>query len=151
MAKTKSDRLKLVKNLAERKEQQAAKLLAEFNTAIANEKSQLRELQTYYADYLGEIKSKRSMSPLELMNYRHFSREIADSVANVELKIESMQVHLKKLTIQWQLLHKRRTVFEDLMAESKLNELETLAKDEQKIIDELITTQQSYQSDQSRL
>ncbi len=72
--------METLKKLAEWREQEAAQALSQHQLKVQSEQLQLDDLKRYYNDYLSTIDEQKSLERQELINYRSFSQQLAQTI-----------------------------------------------------------------------
>ncbi|GAB1262008.1 flagellar export protein FliJ [Aurantivibrio plasticivorans] len=138
MAERKSQKLDVVKKLAEQKESKAASLLQEQQEKLASENEFLSQLSEYYDSYLSDIDQQLQVSPEELLRYRGFSQQLAKSVKQIEQKISHTEQAVQFAREEWAQLRHKRSAIEDLIESAIQEERAEDDRIEQKYLDELV-------------
>ncbi len=138
---SKSDRLDIVKKLAERKEATAAANLQKAQKQLADEQQQYEQVQDYYQEYLSKSTDQNHVSIDELTRMRGFTHRLSTSVAKINDQILDTEKTIDGLQNEWVILRHRRKVLEELIENAKREELAQMDKRDQKALDELVTQQ----------
>lgn len=111
MAKPKkSTRLKTVVQLAEQREQRAAKILADTRKRLLMAEQQMESLRAYQNDYANNFirLAGKPSHPAMLANYTGFYRSL-NRAEDIQLKqIETIREQLERAMQHWQLQYQRR-------------------------------------------
>ena len=139
MAKAKkSTRLKTVVQLAEQREQRAAKILADTRKRLMVAEQQMQSLRDYQNDYaknFTRIVAKPS-HPAMLANYSGFYRSL-NRAEEIQLKqIEVIQEQLGRAMQHWQLQYQRRLNMEKLFKAALADEEQQAEKRLQREFDD---------------
>jgi flagellar FliJ protein len=139
MAKEKkSTRLKTVVQLAEQREQRAAKILADTRKRLMVAEQQMQGLRDYQNDYaknFSRIAAKPS-HPAMLANYSGFYRSL-NRAEEIQLKqIEVIQEQLGRAMQHWQLQYQRRLNMEKLFKAALASEEQQAEKRLQREFDD---------------
>lgn len=137
MSKPKSERLDIVRKLAQQKEQQAAQGLLGHRQRLEIESQQLEQLQSYHTDYLLRIEQQKQTSVADVITYRDFSHRLASAVQQQSKKVEVVQAELDMANKQWILLREKRLAVEEVIAHSRAEEQSESDRLEQKSLDEM--------------
>ncbi|MGI1677435.1 MAG: flagellar export protein FliJ [Cellvibrionaceae bacterium] len=144
---SKSDRLDIVKKLAEKKEAAAALNLQKAQNQLDEEQGQYEQVQSYYQEYLLKSNNQNDVSIDQLTSMRGFTHRLSNSVTQINHQISDTQRTIETLQSEWVILRHRRRVLEDLIASAKKEEESQLDKAEQKVMDELVSQQYNRQED----
>ncbi len=136
---SKSDRLEIVKKLAEKKEAAAALSLQKAHIQLIEEQKQYDQVQDYYQEYLSKSTHQNNISIDELTRMRGFTHRLSNSVTQIMGQISDTEITINTLQKEWMVLRHRRRVLEDLINRAKKEEQTNEDKVEQKIMDELIS------------
>lgn len=135
----KSDRLAIVKKLAEQKESAAAVKLERARHQLISEQNQQQQIENYYQEYLLESQKQTNISADSLIRMRGFTQRLSDSIQQVNRQIQDTESTLEKLQQEWIQLRQKRQVLEDLIEKAQQEEQYQLSKAEQSLLDELTT------------
>ena len=122
--KNKSDRLKIVLDLAARKEQSAMEVLAQKRRYRDEQQSQLTNLKQYHTQYLADIKQdvNHVQNAVSLQANLHFLSQIDAAINQQEGVIHIAEQELSKAMQEWTILHQKRKGMADLIGEYKKQE-----------------------------
>jgi flagellar FliJ protein len=118
MAKLKkSARLKTVLQLAENREQRAAKILADTRKRLMAAEQQMESLRSYQADYTSNFASMaaKPSHPAMLANYSGFYRSLNRAEEIQQKQIDVILEQLERAMQHWQHQHQRRLNMEKLV------------------------------------
>tara|TARA_B100000446_G_C10445955_1_gene303396 strand:- start:1 stop:441 length:441 start_codon:yes stop_codon:yes gene_type:complete len=135
--KNKSDRLKVVLDLAARKEQSAMEVLAQKRRYRDEQQLQLTNLKQYHTQYLADIKqdANQVQNAVSLQANLHFLSQIDAAINQQEGVIHIAEQELAKAMQEWTILHQKRKGMADLIAEYKKQETSFADKKEQQQIE----------------
>jgi flagellar FliJ protein len=138
MAASRAARLAPVIEMAEKAEQEAARLLAQGQTQLSQAEAKLGELEQYYSDYQQQWiqQGSQGVSGQWLMNYQRFLSQLESAIGQQQRSVNWYRDNLQKLRQQW---HQRHVRVEGLskLVESYQKEARIAAdKREQKLLDE---------------
>ena len=124
--------------MAEKAEQEAARLLGQGQTQLNQAEAKLGELEQYFSDYQQQWMQQGSqgVSGQWLMNYQRFLSQLESAIGQQQRSVNWYRDNLKKLRQQW---HQRHARVEGLskLVESYQKEARIAAdKREQKLLDE---------------
>jgi len=124
--------------MAEKAEQDAARLLGQGQTQLNQAEAKLGELEQYFRDYQEQWMQQGSqgVSGQWLMNYQRFLSQLESAIAQQQRSVNWYRDNLRKLREQWQQRHARVEGLSKLV-ESYQREARIAAdKREQKLLDE---------------
>ena len=135
--KNKSDRLKIVLDLAARKEQSAMEVLAKKRRYRDEQLGQLDSLKQYHAQYLNDIKHgvDQVQNAVSLQANLHFLSQIDAAINQQEGVINIAEKEFMKAMQEWTLLHQKRKGMADLIGDYKKQEMSLADKKEQQQIE----------------
>ena len=143
MAKKKSERMGTLKKLALWRERDAATAVGDQQGRLQLEQQQLRDLQSYYQDYLSTIDQQKDLDPIALINYRNFCHQLSQTINQGHRKIKSLESKLEQLKNEWLLRRNKRQVLEELILRCEKEESQWLEGELQKEIDDMWQAQNS--------
>jgi flagellar FliJ protein len=136
--KKKSERLKVVLEQAERKEQLALEKLTGSRKYLDAQLSQLQGLRGYHQQYLDDM--KRNMSGVQDVNHLQsnlkFMAQIDVAIKQQQSVIGVAQKEYDKVLALWTELHQKKKGMSDLIVRYKNDELLINEKKEQKQIED---------------
>lgn len=115
MAQVKSQRLQTLKKLATWSEDEAARLLGEVQAKLQAEQQQVDGLKHYYQEYLATIDQQKALSRHELINYRHFCTQLAQTIKQGEFRVAKIVDEVEDKKSRWLLCRNKRQVLQDLI------------------------------------
>ncbi len=137
MSKKKSQRLKVVLDLAEREERKATEVVESFQKKLANEKIRLSELKVYYQEYASHFQEKKSgIRASDLEHQRSFLTELSLMQKKQEKQIVLVQQGLNKKMDVWRECHLKLKSLKDLIGRLQKQEGAELDRQDQKLLDE---------------
>lgn len=134
----KSTRLKTVVQLAEQREQRAAKILADTRKRLLVAQQQMDSLRAYQNDYAQNFSrlAARPTHPAVLANYSGFYQSL-NRAEEIQLKqIEVIQEQLGRAMQHWQLQYQRRLNMEKLFKAALASEEQQAEKRLQREFDD---------------
>lgn len=142
MAEQRSKRLKVVVELAQRAEDEAANRFEAARKALDHEVEVLTEIENYYADY--EIKfgaATQGLRAAQLMQSRDFLNRLSEARSGQKHQVQRAEKTLELVRQEWHKVHLKHKALKDLVAQYKVQEYLVLEKIEQKHLDEWVTQQ----------
>lgn len=138
MAAKRSERLKVVLQMALKAQQDVADLMAQQQQKIGVERDQLQQLQQYSLEYQQQVASNnKGLRAQELISSRAFLQRLSNLQLNQQQKIQQLNAVVEQLTTEWQKRYHRRQSIEKLIERLKTEESAELDKQLQREIDEL--------------
>ena len=133
-----SQRFKVVLQLAERQEQEAANQVGRYQQQLQRERQQLQQLHDYNLDYQKKFGSQtRGLRGADLISSRGFLARLATAESEQQANLERMQKTLESLQQTWRQKYHYRQSIENLIARFSQEESEELEKRLQKEFDDL--------------
>jgi flagellar FliJ protein len=141
-----SQRLKIVLQIAERNEAAMLTRMQEVKSQLQQEMQKQQEFENYRAEYqrkLAEAASSR-ISTAVYINYQRFIAQLGLVIEQQQQKIHMVRQHLEKATSQWRLAHeKTRGMSEHIQSCRDTEQREADAK-EQRMLDEVSQTRNAF-------
>lgn len=148
MAQTRSSRMAIVLNLAQKEEENAAQSLNIARQQLLSEQEQLQQLDDYRNQYLADYSvSSAPRNAQQLINYSSFIQRIDQLKLEQSQKVERAERVVVKAQTVWQQLYQKRKSIADLIERYKVEEQLAIDKKLQKEIDDLTTQRFSRQKD----
>ncbi|HEY7883744.1 MAG TPA: flagellar export protein FliJ [Cellvibrionaceae bacterium] len=142
MTVKRSQRLQVVLMLAERKEQEAARHLSEFQQLVDGEKQQLETLIVYKDQYIEQYtRQQNTMASAQMSRYSEFIQHLGGVVSNQRQKLEQLLVQLETVRQHWQTLRYKRRAIDDLVARLAREEDAEAERLLQKMLDDMTPRQ----------
>jgi flagellar FliJ protein len=138
VGKKKSERLKVVLNLAQRKEDVAARQLGEALTALEQGKQQLELLNEYRNDNQEHIRQvgKGHATGSQLHRHQMFLQQIETAISQQSDRLNSLTQRVEGIKKSWQQLHYRRKAIGDHVQDIKREENRLVEKKNQLEMDD---------------
>ncbi|WP_027329198.1 flagellar export protein FliJ [Marinimicrobium agarilyticum] len=138
MAERRSQRMKVVLQLAEREEQAAAARLGEQQQLLEREQAQLSQLQDYRQQYLDDYARPRSGVTAEaLMSYSGFLQRLGEAVTGQQQKLAMVNQAREQSRREWEERYHRRRSLEDMIARLQREEEAAFEQRQQREQDDL--------------
>ncbi|MBY4675949.1 flagellar export protein FliJ [Marinobacterium arenosum] len=137
MAK-RSDRLQLVKELAERKKQQADQFLAASRARTQQDQQSLQQLQNFLLEYQQQFQQagQRTLGPSEMQTRQAFMQKITKAIEQHRKGMAQNQQELVAVEQHWQKSYAHLKAMEVLQAKAVDQERAQADKQLQKELDE---------------
>jgi len=143
MAVKRAERMKLVLQLAERAEQEAADALQQYREKLQQAEAQLQQVAEYQAEYVDQLNQKKSpKNASEMLNDRQFLQQLSEAEQAQKERFTQLEQQQPHFLSNWQTLYYRRKNIEKLIVRLKKSEDTTTEKLLQKEMDELATLAQ---------
>ena len=134
-----SKRLKVVEQLAERKELECAKALGEITEQLQAAEQQLQQLHDYKLEYQRQKDSLQSINsggPAVLANYTRFFQQLDQAIAQQQSVVARIQEQRTRLQQEWGRRHNKRKNYQKLIARYQAEEQGESEKRLQKTLDD---------------
>lgn len=131
----KSERMQVLVDISQRKEEEVAKALAKDQARLQHDQQKLQELK----DYAGQYDSQRNLlglSPYLTTNYQHFVDRLQQAIQQQEQQVKRSEQQVNMAMKRWQNARAKTKGMDWLKDKSVNEELATANKQEQKQIDE---------------
>lgn len=131
MKPTKSQRIALVLELEQRKEQAEMEALRQARLYLDQQTAQLSNLQSYHEQYLQSLKASMqgAVNLGQLQSYQGFIDQVASAMEQQQLVVEHAQVAFDRAKHAWQLIHEKCRNLKELV--QRYHNQERLAKEKQ--------------------
>lgn len=133
-----SERLKNIMTMAEKKEQDAANALGYLNTKISNEEHKRRQLLDYELEYHEKIieTGKTGVDGATLRTYFSFMSKLNDAASQQVGHIAELEQQVDQVQQYWYKTRGKLKAFESLVERAEQQEAAQADKQEQKALDE---------------
>lgn len=131
----KSERMQVLVNLSQRKEDEVAKALAKDQARLQHDQQKLQELKDYAAQYDQE-RNLLGLSPYLTTNYQHFVNRLQQAIQQQDQQVKRSQQQVTMSMKRWQNARAKTKGMNWLKDKSVREELNIESKQEQKQIDE---------------
>jgi len=130
-----SERLDPIHRLAQNREDEAARRLAESQQALARQETQLQEMERYLREY-SEGMPTTPIAPSMLANREAFLRQLAEALRWQANAVADARGRLERARQQWLGRHRDTDVLEHLMERSRVTERRSQERCAQRELDE---------------
>lgn len=136
-----SERLHIIEKLAQQREDQAAKALAQLRAQLENEQAQLDELDSYRTEYQSYLQRQggEGLSIVQWRRTQGFIDQLSQVMRQQQEVISRFHQQESQLLQHWQRLYQRRKSLGQLVERVSLDEFIAADRAEQKAIDELVS------------
>ena len=131
----KSERMQVLVNLSQRKEDEVAKALAKDQARLQHDQQKLQELKDYASQYDQE-RNLLGLSPYLTTNYQHFVNRLQQAIQQQDQQVKRSQQQVTMSMKRWQNARAKTKGMDWLKDKSVREELNIESKQEQKQIDE---------------
>lgn len=133
-----SERLKNIMQLAEKKEKDAASALGYLNSKISSEQEKRRQLLDYELEYHEKIieTGRKGINGATLRTYFGFMDKISDAANQQVGHIAELEQQVDQVQSYWFKTRGKLKAFESLVEKAQLQEAQERDKQEQKMLDE---------------
>ncbi|GLS27700.1 flagellar export protein FliJ [Marinibactrum halimedae] len=131
-------RLAVVLQLAQKAENDAAKLLQQQRAQWMSDVNQLKQLHHYFEEYVAQFSSVRgSVSTETLISQRHFVGQLENVIETQSERVETLRQQTDRAERFWREKHQRRKLMEELIERIRLDGDHIAEKQLQKELDEM--------------
>ena len=108
-----SNRIRPLKHLASRHEQQAARTLGESKKSLTDQQARLNELYAYRSEYQNRFQTEGSagMMGTQLLAYQSFIQQLDQAIEQQKIQLVEAQQACMNETRHWQEKHMKTEVF----------------------------------------
>ncbi|WP_097460327.1 flagellar export protein FliJ [Mangrovitalea sediminis] len=133
-----SERLDIVLQLAQRKEDEALERMSGAQRVWQAETLRLGELTQYHVDYQNQIRSasRGQVSASQLQSWQHFVSRLADAIAQQQQRVAVALDHFEQLRAVWRETYERRRGMERHIEACRQQEQYEEGRREQRQLDE---------------
>lgn len=141
MAVQRSDRLQVVLQMEERKEEAAQKALQAALKKYNGEQARLQELLDYYADYQTQIRQQQqtSLSSRQLIGWQQFVSQLNHAIEQQQGQLHRLQARLEDARKLWRAAWEKREAMARHIADCRVQERQDADRREQKLVDEAVS------------
>lgn len=138
MAERRSQRMKVVLQLAEREEQAAAARLGEQQQLLEREQAQLSQLEDYRQQYLDDYaRPRQGVTAEALMSYSGFLQRLGEAVSGQQQKLAMVDQAREQCRREWEQRYHRRRSLEDMITRLQREEEAAFEQRQQRELDDL--------------
>lgn len=136
-----SERLGIVKTLADRDEQKASRALGASRQREQQAKVQIEQLQGYQAEYIQALhkKGEAGISARDWMNQQQFMGRLESAIEQQGRTLKQLADDVQRKMQQWQQARARVKAIESWLVRLREQEQLELSRKEQKALDELVS------------
>lgn len=150
MAVKRAQRMKLVLQLAERAESDAADALQQYRDKLEQAKAQLQQVADYQSEYIDKLNQKKApRNGAEMLNDRQFLQQLSEAEQAQQERFQQLEQQQPHFLSNWQALYQRRKNIEKLIARLNKSEDQATEKQLQKEMDELAMLAQQRSNNQT--
>lgn len=135
---TKSERMKPVKRIADIREQDAAKVVAEYQQALAAQQQRLAELNSYRDEYIQtmQVSGSEGISVVKLRQYQNFLAKLNLAIEEQQKVVRHAEYSLEQKRQQWSHTRGKKKALGKVIHQYRQDEQRQQARKEQKESDE---------------
>ncbi|WJW74571.1 flagellar export protein FliJ [Thiohalobacter sp. IOR34] len=135
---SRSRRMRPVVEVADRREQQAARILGEARRRLQEEEAKLAQLIEYHADYARRLEagSGASLSAARLQDFRLFLDRLAQAIRQQRERIERQRLDCEEKRLAWLATRSRSQALDKVVERYQREEQKAAARREQRESDE---------------
>ncbi|MCV6609546.1 MAG: flagellar export protein FliJ [Amphritea sp.] len=133
-----SKRLQVVLDLAERRKQEADKILGEAQGRVSQGEQTLEQLQNYYNEYVNGFYTAGAsgVSLGQIQNHQAFMQKLQAAIEQQRRAILMDKAQLERAREHWQAAYGRHKAMGSLVEKAKTEEQVQQEKQQQKVLDE---------------
>lgn len=133
-----SKRLQVVLDLAERRKQEADKILGEAQGRLTKGEQALEQLQGYYNEYVNNFYSAGAsgVSLGQIQNHQAFVQKLQAAIEQQTRANQMERAQLERVREHWQAAYGRHKAIDSLVEKAKTEEQRVQEKQQQKVLDE---------------
>ncbi len=148
MKTPRSERLKVVCDLAARKEQQALNHLQQARHALELQRQQLLDLQSYREQYSARMKQSLSgrIEVQQIQVYQSFIGQIETAITQQENVVARAEQLFQRSSAVWQQCHQKMKAYADLVQRYRKEEQLLAEKRMEKQLDDDFTTRMRFRN-----
>lgn len=132
--------LQPARDVAEMREQAAAKVLGQKQHALTECVTRLESLRRYRKEYSDSLNSPKSLDANRLRDYRAFLARLNDAIAQQERVMEHVRSELEIARLAWQHAHTKVLALDRLLEHRAADVRNTVERREQNTLDDLART-----------
>lgn len=138
MAQQRSDRLRVVLQMEERREVKAQQALQVLLAKHEQEHNQLQELEKYHQDYQGQIRQQHHLpqSSRQLLGWQQFLNQMSLAIEQQQRQVQRVQARLDEARAVWRMAWEKRAAMARHIEACRLQERQEADRREQKSVDE---------------
>lgn len=135
---TRSRRMEPVARVAAHREQDAAKILAEQQEALAGQRAQLAELKQYRIEYVAQFQERAGggVNASALQDYRQFMAKLDQAIQQQEMVIERQELEVEQHRLRWLELRTRCNAMDKVVERFRSEERRAAERREQLEMDD---------------
>src|SRR5690606_29855818 len=138
MAQTRSQRLQIVLQMAEQKEEAAQQELAKIQQRLKSEQDKLEQLQQFQQEYQNNLRAQtgRRISPAQYQTLSAFISRLSVAIQEQRRQIEFVGNVVARAQEKWRELYQKRKNMSDFIDRCRDQEAREADKREQRLMDE---------------
>lgn len=145
---SRSKRLNLVLDIAERKENKAAEAFELARRLWLEDQEKMQDLQKYYSDYeLAFTRPAARLRAQDIAQQRGFLTQLAEALRQQQQVVDRRRSIADNKQSDWQSARLKRRALEELIDRIKADEARALTRKEEKMLDEWFAQSRSLRPD----
>lgn len=133
-----SQRLQIVLQMAERKEEEAQQELLQAQARVQREKDKLAQLQQYQGEYMNNLKAQtgRQISAMQYQAMTQFINRLSVAIGEQRRQVQMVTMALERVQEKWRQLYQKRKKMGEFIERCRMDEAREQDKREQRMLDE---------------
>lgn|SRR5690606_16348198 len=133
-----SQRLQIVLQLAQRKEDEAQQELLQAQARLQQEQDKLTQLQQYQGEYLDNLKAQtgRQMSAMQYQAMTQFVSRLSVAISEQRRQVQMVELALDRVQTKWRQLYQKRQKMGEFIERCQMDEAREQEQREQRLLDE---------------
>ncbi|MCR6653582.1 MAG: flagellar export protein FliJ [Cellvibrionaceae bacterium] len=133
---SRSKRLNMVLDIAERAENKAAEAFEMARKLWLEDQEKMVDLQRYYQDYETAFAQPKRLRAQDIVQQRSFLQQLAEAVRQQAQVVERRRSIADNKQMDWRTAHLKRRALQELVARVQADEQRILSRKEEKMLDE---------------
>lgn len=140
MTQSKSERLQVVLDMADREEKSATDSVEEIRAKLQAEEEKLQGLINYYDEYASDFgQSEKLTTARQIQMQRTFLEKLSEAKAQQQLQIQNVNARLQEKIEIWRKIYLKNKSLHDYVSRLRLDEQKQLTKKEERLLDDWFT------------
>lgn len=138
MSQLRSERLKVVLQMEERREEAAREAMQDALKAYEREQGRLAELGQYHSDYEDQARRQRHgpQTSRQLLGWQQFISQVDQAIAQQTAQVERLQKRFEQTREFWRAAWEKREAMARHIQQCRVQERQDADRREQKVVDE---------------
>lgn len=140
MSKRRSERLKIVLQMEERREEEAREAMQTALQAYEREQARLSDLTQYHTDYENQARQQRQgpQTGQQLIGWQQFISQVNQAIAQQQAQVERLRSRVDQHRELWRAAWEKREAMDRHIRQCRLQEQQDADRREQKVVDEAV-------------